>query len=279
VLFATKARFIPDTALDACHREADLTGARLIRDALEQDRFVLHVQPIVNLHTGLTTQYEVLLRIAGDDCLVMPCQFVPAAERLGLIKLVDRRVIDRSFELSAEHPDLTFDINLSGATIDDEGLADYIVERLLFHGADPHRIVFELTETVAVSNIAKARDLAQRLIDFGCGFAIDDFGAGFSSFYYLKHIPAHYVKIDGGFLCAAHSRSDCRVIETINRTAHDLGKETIAEYVCDAERLRLVESLGVDYGQGFHFSKPFPAAELAGYSRQLLCPAAAPTPR
>jgi diguanylate cyclase (GGDEF)-like protein/PAS domain S-box-containing protein len=246
------------------------SSEHLIRDALDHDRFELYVQPIVNLATGEMTHCEVLLRLNNEGTIVAPAEFLPAAERLGLIHLIDRWVIDRAFALASDHPDLTIELNLSGATIDDEQLASYIGERLEYHGTDPARIVFELTETAAVGNIGRARELARRLAELGCTFAIDDFGAGFSTFYYLKHFPAQYVKIDGEFLSDTQCRMDDLVIESIVRIGRELGKQTIAEYVSDEARLDRVLKLGVDFGQGFHFSKPFPASELGECPRKLV---------
>ncbi len=112
--------------------------------------------------------------------------------------------------------------------------------------------------------------MARNLSELGCKFAIDDFGTGFSTFYYLKYFPAQYVKIDGEFLSEKRNRTDDLVIESIVKIARDLGKQTIAEYVSDEARLDRVRSLGVDYGQGYHFAAPFPADQLADYPRQLL---------
>jgi len=242
----------------------------VIRDALANDHFELYVQPIVNLTSGQMTHCEVLLRLRDGDEIIAPGRFLPAAERLGLIHLIDRWVIDRGFALAAEHTDLTIELNLSGATIDDPSLVTYVADKLKQHGTDPRRIVFELTETSAVGNIGKAREMARSLSELGCRFAIDDFGAGFSTFYYLKHFPAQYIKIDGEFLSEKRNRTDDLVIESIVKIARDLGKQTVAEYVSDEARLERVRGLGVDYGQGYHFAAPFPAAQLHGYPRQLL---------
>jgi diguanylate cyclase (GGDEF)-like protein/PAS domain S-box-containing protein len=246
------------------------SSEHVIRDALAHDHFELFVQPIVELNTGTMTHCEALLRLRDGDTIVGPANFLPAAERLGLIHLIDRWVIDHAFELAAKHTDLTFELNLSGATIDDSKLVDYVAERLERHGTDPRRIVFELTETAAVGNMSKAREMARSLSELGCKFAIDDFGAGFSTFYYLKHFPAQYVKIDCEFLSDNRSRTDDLVIESIVKIGRELGKQTVAEYVSDATRLERVRSLGVDYGQGYHFAAPFPAGELTGYPRRLL---------
>jgi len=252
-------------------QSAQSAGEHMIREALANDRFELYVQPIVNLTSGLMTHCEVLLRLRGlNDQIILPGEFLPTAERLGLIHLIDHWVIDRALALAAQHPDLTFEINLSGATIDDEHLEGYIARHVAKHGVNPKQIVFELTETAAVGNMTRARDLATALAELGCMFAIDDFGAGFSTFYYLKHFPARYVKIDGEFMKDPHSRLDELVIESIVRIGRDLGKLTIAEYVSDYAAMERVRALGVDYGQGYYFAKPYPASELATAPRKLL---------
>jgi diguanylate cyclase len=242
----------------------------VIREALAHDHFELFVQPIVNLDNGYMTHCEALLRLRDGETIIAPGQFLPAAERLGLIHLIDHWVIDHAFELAAKHDDLIFELNLSGATIDDTSLVKYVAERLEHHGTDPQRIVFELTETAAIGSMAKAREMARSLSDLGCKFAIDDFGTGFSTFYYLKYFPAQYVKIDGEFLSEKRNRTDDLVIESIVKIARELGKQTIAEYVSDEARLERVRSLGVDYAQGYHFAAPFPADQLADYPRRLL---------
>ena len=263
------------TALQPCDRgwvrdRLNRSTEHVIRGALDHDHFELFVQPIVELNTGMMTHCEALLRLRDGDDLVAPGRFLPAAERLGLIHLIDRWVINRAFALAAQHGDLTMELNLSGATIDDPSLVRYVAERLEVHGADPTRIVFELTETAAISNMAKARDMARNLSELGCKFAIDDFGAGFSTFYYLKYFPAQYVKIDGEFLSEKRNRTDDLVIESIVKIARDLGKQTVAEYVSDEARMERVRSLGVDYGQGYHFAAPFPATQLGRCPRRLL---------
>jgi diguanylate cyclase (GGDEF)-like protein/PAS domain S-box-containing protein len=246
------------------------SAEHMIHSALDNNQFELYVQPIVDLSDGQMTHCEVLLRLNNDGAVIAPGQFLPAAERLGLIHLIDRWVIDRAFALASQHDNLVFELNLSGATVDDEHLAPYVADRLAAHGTDPSSIVFEITETAAVGNIAKARELAHRVSELGCTFAIDDFGTGFSTFYYLKHFPAQYIKIDGEFLSDGQSRMDELVIESIVKIGRDLGKQTIAEYVSDEARLERVRKLGVDYAQGYHFSKPFPAHELGSFPRQLM---------
>jgi EAL domain-containing protein (putative c-di-GMP-specific phosphodiesterase class I) len=210
-----------------------------------------------------------------DGELIYPGDFLPAAARLGLTREIDHWVIDHALELAAVHPELTFFVNLSGQTIDDDGLDLFIAERAAAHACDPGGVVFELTETAAVGNISRARELARKLAQLGCRFAIDDFGAGFSTFYYLKHFPADFIKIDGEFISGPRSPTDDLVIESIVRIAANLGKRTIAEFVADEETMERMRELGVDLAQGYYFSRPFPTSELASLER---LPAGPPVP-
>jgi diguanylate cyclase (GGDEF)-like protein/PAS domain S-box-containing protein len=243
-----------------------------LRHALTHDEFELHVQPIVTLQSGGTESCEVLVRMRRDGELIFPGHFLPAAARLGLTREIDHWVIDHALELAAVHPELTFFVNLSGQTIDDDGLDLFIAERAAAHACDPSRLVFELTETAAVGNISRARELASKLAELGCRFAIDDFGAGFSTFYYLKHFPADFIKIDGEFVSGPRSPTDDLVIESIVRIAANLGKRTIAEFVADEETMERMCELGVDLAQGYYFSKPFPSAQLASLGTKYTGP-------
>jgi diguanylate cyclase (GGDEF)-like protein/PAS domain S-box-containing protein len=242
-----------------------ISWEHLIRDAFEHDRFELYCQPIIDLRTRRMTQCELLLRMRNGDEVILPNAFLGVAERSGQIHAIDRWVIDRGIQLAAEHPDLRFEINLSGRTADDDELPAYIESVLETYNANPANLVFEVTETAAIGNIGRAQELARALSALGCRFALDDFGAGFSSFYYLKHLPVQYLKIDGDFVTAPRSRTDELVIESIVRIARDLGKHTIAKFVSDEETLDRLEELGVDYGQGIHVGRPFQTRELTGY--------------
>jgi len=235
---------------------------QLVREALEQHRFELYCQPILELATRTVSQCELLLRMRGVGGPIYPAAFLGAAERGGLIRTVDRWVIEQAILIAARHRDIRFEINLSGRTTDDPDLARFVSSLIAAAAIDPGNLVFELTETAAIGNIGRARELARSLSELGCRFAIDDFGAGFSTFYYLKHFPADYLKIDGEFVRAPRSRTDELVIESIVRIARDLGKQTIAEFVTDAATLQRMRELGVDFAQGYHVAKPFPVAEL-----------------
>jgi EAL domain-containing protein (putative c-di-GMP-specific phosphodiesterase class I) len=151
------------------------------------------------------------------------------------------------------------EINLSGASIGDPEILALIERELRETGLDPSRVIFEITETAAIANIAKARDFSEQLARLGCGFALDDFGAGFGSFYYLKHVRFDVLKIDGEFVrdCCG-SETDRLVIQAVVGIARGLGKQTVAEHVGDAQTVRLLTEMGVDCGQGFYLAKPEP---------------------
>ena len=228
-----------------------------VRAALDDDRFVLHAQPIRDLRTGgEISQHELLLRMVGDEGeLIAPGVFLPLAERLGLAPEIDRWVASRAIELLAGDPGgaVALEVNLFGPSLNDTALLHLIEAELRGNDIDPRRLIFEITETTAVSNIPLARRFAERLTGLGCRFALDDFGAGFGSFYYLKHLPFDYLKIDGEFVSGClGNRTDQLVIEAVVRIARGLGKETVAEFVSDDGLERFVRTQGVDYAQGFH---------------------------
>ncbi len=245
--------------------QARVNWLERIRDALADDGFVLHAQPIRNLHTGEIGHHELLLRMVGDGGeLIPPAAFLPIAERFGLTPEIDRWVTERAIELLADDPDgdRSLEVNLSGPSLNDTALLHLVEDGLASLDVDPRRLSFEVTETAAVANIPLARRFAERLMALGCRFALDDFGAGFGSFYYLKHLPFDYLKIDGEFVsgCLAN-RTDQLVIEAVVRIARGLGKETIAEFVESAELEAFLREQGIDHAQGFHIGRPVPIAE------------------
>jgi diguanylate cyclase (GGDEF)-like protein/PAS domain S-box-containing protein len=235
-----------------------------IEEALEHDRFELHLQPIMDISNGRITSAEVLLRLRDDDELVPPSRFVYIAERVGLMPLVDAWVVDKSLELLArlrrEHdPGFELEVNLSGHSIGNPEIERAIVASLARHGVDPSALILEITETAAVADVALARDFAARMTDLGCAFALDDFGAGFGSFYYLKHLFFDYVKIDGEFVAHVHeSAVDRTIMRSIVGIARDLGKRTVAEFVSEPQILEVCREEGVDFAQGYLIGKPVP---------------------
>jgi diguanylate cyclase (GGDEF)-like protein len=241
---------------------ARISWADLIRDALEEDRFVLLAQPIVDVATGRIGQYELLLRMVDPSGeLIAPGVFLPVAERFDLIGELDRWVVRRALAMLAEvraaGHDITVEVNLSGRSTGDPELLALIEREVVATGVDPSRLIFEITETTAVANIPAAQEFASRLAELGCRFALDDFGAGFGSFYYLKHLPFDYLKIDGEFVrhCATDA-TDQLVIQAVVDIARGLGKRTIAEQAGDEATLALLRDLGVDQAQGYFLGRP-----------------------
>jgi EAL domain-containing protein (putative c-di-GMP-specific phosphodiesterase class I) len=239
-----------------------------VRQATERGLFVLTSQPIVELKSGEATQHEVLLRMRKDGGgLVQPGAFLATAERFGLIGRVDRWVTQQSMRLIAAHNkegrELTLEVNLSGKTMGDSKFPEEIRRELSAIGIDPASLIFEVTETAAVADIEQARAFAQSLARVGCRFALDDFGAGYASFYYLKHLPISILKIDGEFVRELpRSPVDQRIISALVTVCTSLGIKTVAEFVTDEKTLELVRELGVDYAQGYHLGKPEPVGAL-----------------
>jgi diguanylate cyclase (GGDEF)-like protein len=248
-------------------RQADLRGRHTsverIQEALEQDRFVLHAQPILDLSTGRVDRYEVLLRMIGaDGTIVMPGDFLPTAERSGLIGQIDQWVITEVCRMLGEQQragsGVHLSVNLSGTSMGEPTVLA-LIEREL--GRLPRRggLTIEVTETAAIVDIDRARAFAEHLESLGCEFALDDFGAGYGSFYYLKHLPFDYLKIDGGFIRdLVVDRADQVVVRSLVQIARELGKHTVAEFVEDKATLDKLRELGVDYAQGYHIGRPGP---------------------
>ena len=245
---------------------AKLTWLERIRTALDEDRFTLVAQPIQSLTEERVVHHELLLRMIADDgTLIPPVTFLPIAERFGLIGEVDAWVVRHAIRALAERrgDDLVFEVNLSGPSIGSPQILAVIERELQATEVDPQRVIFEITETAAVANVAEARDFAERLGELGCRFALDDFGAGFGSFYYLKHLPCDFLKIDGEFIRnLATTPTDQVIVAGLVRIAHGLGKRTIAEFVEDEETVELLRREGVDMAQGYHIGRPGPLDEV-----------------
>jgi diguanylate cyclase (GGDEF)-like protein/PAS domain S-box-containing protein len=238
-----------------------------IHAALDHDRLVLHCQPILDVAARRVSQYELLLRLDEDEGLVPPGAFLGVAERLGLIHEIDRWVAHEAISLLAAHAaagrQLKFEVNLSGQSIGDRELTASIARAVQEAGIDPASLIFEITETAAIANIEEASRFARELTAAGCSFALDDFGTGFGSFYYLKHLPVDYLKIDGDFVGTPRRPPDDLIVAAIVQVAKGLGKQTIAEFVTDDDTVRRMRKLGVDYAQGYHLGRPFPVTELS----------------
>jgi PAS domain S-box-containing protein len=239
-------------------RELDtLAWVGRIRDALDEDRLVLHSQPIVPLAGGQPSE-ELLLRMVGPGGdLIPPGSFLPVAERYGLIGEIDRWVIRQAVGLAATGQRV--EANLSAQSFENLDLLPLIEQELRNAHADPSNVVFEITETALMQNPEAGEAFARRLSEIGCPLALDDFGTGFGTFTHLKNLPISYLKIDIEFVRdLTTNRANQHLVKAIVGLAQDFGYETIAEGVEDAETLALLKDYGVDYAQGFHVGRPAP---------------------
>jgi diguanylate cyclase (GGDEF)-like protein len=242
------------------------TSAR-IRDALTQNRLRLATQPIRSLSSGGIERYELFLRMTGEEGELLPASsFIEVAERSGMVQELDRWVVARALELMAEREragaPVSLHLNISGASMTDLSVLEFIERRLDEGEADPSRCTFEITQTAQVDDYETAGAFADRLTEFGCEVAIDDYGAGFGPFAYLKKMPFDVIKIDGAFIRdMPRNDADQLVVQAIVQIARGLGKRTIAEFVEDEDTARLLREYGVDMAQGYHLGRPVDAAE------------------
>jgi diguanylate cyclase (GGDEF)-like protein len=250
-------------------RVGEMAWVQRIRNGLDEQRFCLFAQEIRSLHKAEPDRscVELLLRLHDEDGkLVQPGSFIPAAERYGLMPLIDRWVVRNAFALlasrlnSSELVQLSScAINLSGATFRDDDFIDYVRRQFDLYRVPPGMICFEITETSAIANLPSAKRFIQALKKLGCRFSLDDFGTGMSSFSYLKHLPVDYIKIDGSFVTEMlNSKVDRAMVETIAHIARVMGKRTVAEFVESNEILQALREIGVDYAQGYAIGKPAP---------------------
>jgi len=235
----------------------------LIRNALKENRLTLLFQPVISFAEGKIIHYEALLRLRRENgAIILPGEFIPVAERFGLMAQLDRWVIKTTFKTLRENPGLNLFINLSGTSLGDDTLLDLIEAQIRDSGTNPSRIGFEITETLAVKDLNQAGRWVHRIKGLGCKFALDDFGIGFSSFSYLRTLPVDYLKIDGSFVKNIDSNENHRaIVQAMNSVSHTLGKQTIAEFVENERIVKVLKEMGVDHGQGYHLGLPSPGLE------------------
>lgn len=250
---------------ETTRRQSEMEWANRLRWAMEQDRLLLDYQEIVPLETATDTApaIELLLRLRDEaGGIVLPGTFLPAAERYGLMPAIDRWVIRSALaHFSNLHPAGarlgSCAINLSGASIEDEGLADFILTLMARYSVPAHKLCFEITETVAVRNLLKVVRVIERLREAGCRIALDDFGAGMSSFGYLKNLPVDLIKIDGSFIRDLDTEPMSRtIVSAIAQIGHQRGLKVVAEWVSGSHTSSALRLLGVDYAQGFALHRP-----------------------
>jgi diguanylate cyclase (GGDEF)-like protein/PAS domain S-box-containing protein len=263
--------------INLAQHQSEMQWVGRIVQALEENRFCLYYQSITRLTQPPLDgeHYEVLLRLKDETGqLVLPMAFIPAAERYHLMHLIDRWTIATLFAQQGQHYreiwqlcqqkricqcSYLYAINLSGASLNDEQFIKFLHEQFALHQIPPHLICFEITETVAITNLAKAAQFIRELRNLGCRFALDDFGSGMSSFAYLKNLPVDYIKIDGGFIKnILDDPVSLVIVEAINQIGQAMGIQTIAEFVENSEILDKIKELGVNYVQGYGIAPPRP---------------------
>jgi diguanylate cyclase (GGDEF)-like protein/PAS domain S-box-containing protein len=237
----------------------DIGWTRRIKQALEDDMFVIACQPIKDTK-GEIQHHEVLLRMQDEEGnIIMPSGFIPPAERFGLMPSVDRWVIHHAILLLKYASKFTprLSINLSAASFRDDSIIDFVADEINNTNIDARRLTFEITETIAMADLSMTAHNLRMLQDLGCRTSLDDFGAGYSSYAYLKDLPVHYVKIDGSFITGlVHNKLNREIVQSMHNIAHIMGKETIAEFVESEETARLLTEMGVNYLQGYYIGEP-----------------------
>ena len=263
--------YLPEEA-EFVRRHGEMRWVVRIQSTLEEGRFRLYAQPIRHLKPngdeGLS--FEVLLRMVGEDGrLHQSSDFVRAAERYGLMRRLDRWVVDNALASLTELPAEArgrislCTLNLSALSLGDESFLDFLDEAVARSPVDPARLCFEITETAAVENLPQAQRLMKTLAGRGCRFALDDFGSGMSSYGYLKDLPVDFLKIDGTFITdMVTDRLDRAMIASIQQVAQLLGLATVAECVSSRAACDLLAEMGVDYGQGNWIAPPRPFLEV-----------------
>jgi PAS domain S-box-containing protein len=233
-----------------------------LRGALSEDRLVAYSQPILDQRLERVIQEELLARLRGEDGggrIIEADEFLPEAERCGLIGVVDRWMAMEAVALARRGRPA--EVNLSARTIEDEELTRALADELHSAGRSARSVVFEITETAAIDNLDAAREFAERLSKLGCRFALDDFGTGFGSLTYLRHLPLEFLKIDTSFVRnLTRSEADQALVRGVVAIARELGLHTVAEGVEDAATLRMLREFGVDHVQGYLFGLPRPLA-------------------
>jgi EAL domain-containing protein (putative c-di-GMP-specific phosphodiesterase class I) len=238
--------------------------AKRLRDALDDDRVTLFAQPAVRLKDQKPVHHEVLVRLKDDQGgFILPSTFIELAESLSLVQELDLQVVEKLLDFIRDSNQLgkklRYFVNLSRVSIADPHWVRRFIMLLNRTQVDPSQLVFEITETAAMSEIDVTLSFIKKLKDVGSRFALDDFGAGFSSFYYLKRFEVDYLKIDGSFIRDLAADEGSRLfVRALNDVAKGLSKQVVAESVESPEALKLLQEMGAQYGQGFMFRKPLP---------------------
>ena len=268
------AVYDPSGTGDAHHGE--MLRAVELSQALEQQRLYLEAQPIVPLHSEAgPIHFELLVRLRADDgSLIYPGAFIPAAERYGRMSMLDRWVVQavltEGLATFAAIPRAVLSINLSGQSFADRSFLEFLTAEIRNSAIDPGRVCFEITETTAISNLDAAASSIARIRDLGCEFALDDFGSGACSFTYLKKLPVDLVKVDGSFVRDVCSDPvDHAMVSSITAIASVMGIRSVGEMVENSETLKMLQSIGVDYAQGYGVARPGALAQVCNDYRDF----------
>ncbi len=266
-----------DEDKEQAERQGELQWVTRIQHALDEDRFCLYAQAIESLDTRVGSHYELLVRMVSERGeIIPPGAFLPAAERYNLIGQLDRWVVSNAFSLLMKNTvfleQINFiSINLSGQSLTDESFLDFVIKELKGLEGHSSKICFEITETAAISNLGLADKIISQLRQFGCCFALDDFGSGLSSFGYLKNLTVDYLKIDGMFVKdIVDDPIDHAMVKSINDIGQIMGMKTIAEFVENDDIKDMLTEIGVNYAQGYAVHKPQPFVEILGKSNNVI---------
>jgi EAL domain-containing protein (putative c-di-GMP-specific phosphodiesterase class I) len=247
---------------DAVDRHREISVAAGIKETIEENRLRLFAQRIVACADTSQERYEILVRMVDKDgAVIPPSVFIPAAERYDLIGEIDRWVVRKALtmvgQLAIPVRDIRLHLNLSAASIGSPLFLAHVLEVIEASGVSPEILAFEITETALVSNMALATTIVGKLREMGCQIALDDFGAGLSSFNYLRQFPVDIVKIDGSFVRNMTTNAvDRHIVKSIHQVAQELRAQTVAEFVEDQATFQMVRSMGITFAQGYAIHKP-----------------------
>ena len=262
--------FEPDNAEYIKH-QAETSWIQKIKTAIAENHFELYFQEIQNIHPSCPTPktVEILIRLNDNEQIIYPDSFIPTAERYNLMPVIDEWVISNTFDFISQyyeknHEDIQIAINLSGQSLSDDSILNSITTKLRKNKKLKKELIcFEITETAAIANMSKAIEFIANIKQMGCKFSLDDFGSGLSSFSYLKNMPVDNIKIDGIFIRDINIDAANRIfVESIHNISNIMGIKTTAEYVENEEVLECIKSIGIDYAQGYHISRPEPVTTL-----------------
>lgn len=243
----------------------NVNWSQKIREGISENRILLYFQPVFDIKEDRISYYEALVRYReADGTIVGPGEFIPALENTGEMQMLDRRIIELAITTLKDHSELThIAINLSAQAFKDENLVPSIVSCLKSCNVSAKRLTFELTESASLFNLDITQRVITELHELGCTFSVDDFGSGFSSFSYLKQLPADYIKLDGSFIQNLHNdQVDQALVRAIIQVVQALGKKAVAEYVENEEILNILKKMGIDFVQGYHIGYPEPVEKI-----------------